>query len=551
MTTWSDISDCHLSTEEILGFEIDRLVILASKLFDQGKTDEQILEQMSAERRLPTFQEAWESALRQLGDTDTSRAVAEILGFGCRRQHGTQSRPTPTSKSKPLEQEQEIQAKRKPSLLLLLCETDLGREQTEEHERASENRPAPTPAKRARTPAGDTQHHKATVETKREHTPPATASKPTVKNGSGARTRTAKRSIRPSSLYKKSEGVPSGKQRKRAHSAQKSKPSKNALVLSEEERKITDRKVWLKEDLAFLPAALKPVVRLQKIDARPYLATSPTGSCKKQSDYATLGEFMKASPEEFWEALQWPEEEQITDDSIAADDCDRTDSVSQARRTTHDESSQDLPLCDTAGRLNRVERQSDVEDRDGIGSDGPGSAAMLFYTVSAGPPGLYTEKVADTRLNLYVNNATPERVLASYKRRGGLMFQDDDALPTHESVNRCVIRSERTRRAAMSRYPQGPPETTSWVLPVHTADMYQSDSHQLGVQVPPLHSHRLANTPNILEPSTLLPVAYSALSAQEEISRVAVHDQSVACHAVENLQAVMDEVDAALPTKAR
>ena len=175
----------------------------------------------------------------------------------------------------------------------------------------------------------------------------------------------------------------------------------------------------------------------------------------------------------------------------------------------------------------------------------PQADTSIVITLPAGEESQYVQSVDDNRLSWMSDNSTATRILDGVKQRPNMELRTPGVLVLHKEVLRAVDKSEQHRRAGLQRQRANLPSTVTCQTPVENCRMHGAEEHRIPKLPPPLHSTHFAGTPNMLNPNTLMAVTYEALQFQEDLARVATHDTSVLCHAVDNLwQALYDIVEA-------
>ena len=163
------------------------------------------------------------------------------------------------------------------------------------------------------------------------------------------------------------------------------------------------------------------------------------------------------------------------------------------------------------------------------------------FMVHAGRAGPYARSVQDQRLGLYLDDKAPIRISDGLTERA-VPRDAPDVIPLHAELLRTARASEQRRQRGFTRHPNSWPETTTWLTDARMAASYLDESHAVPVRPPPLAAIRPDHTADCVEPSTVLPITYSAMHAQEEWARLNFHDQSLSRHALDNMWALLQPV---------
>ena len=214
---------------------------------------------------------------------------------------------------------------------------------------------------------------------------------------------------------------------------------------------------------------------------------------------------------------------------------DETKSAPQSRASSHGTGPQ------ASGQAQSTPRTPSSRTRSEVDIFGDFDMGGFNYYVETGPAGAYRQTVADARLQHYLDDTEPEKVIARMRKLFNLP-ESRQVMPLHPTIKSAIETAEKGRKTGLSRHRQGVPETVTWPTSARMAQMYMDDSHAVQVRPPPLAAAHPADTASNVHPSTLLPVAYSALNGQEDLARLNLHDQSIAMYAQSFLARTLNRV---------
>ena len=161
----------------------------------------------------------------------------------------------------------------------------------------------------------------------------------------------------------------------------------------------------------------------------------------------------------------------------------------------------------------------------------------LCLHVACSDDATYSGSCTDARLQLNLDDDVPARIGARLDVRQGNTEIECGKLLLHHGVMSDIYRADELRCAELRSLSAVPPNTTNWDLASSTSRLFTDPGHTVSARPPTLPEVHIPGTPSTVQRDTLLPVAYEALTAQEQLCRSAVHEISAAREELSNVQA--------------